>query len=140
MCWVLVGECEGEVKRLEVERTRLLNRVKEIDMDIQRVGAPACATLIIAVVAFTSSASATTLHFLTHTHTFQLTELSEALRWDAQVKLAASSVGQYTRTLREVNGVRVTLGLPPLLECDVSVQARKRGAGDEKSVCVVVTC
>ena len=137
---MLVGECEGEVKRLEVERTRLLNRVKEIDMDIQRVGAPACATLIIAVVAFTSSASATTLHFLTHTHTFQLTELSEALRWDAQVKLAASSVGQYTRTLREVNGVRVTLGLPPLLECDVSVQARKRGAGNEKSVCVVVTC
>ena len=137
---MLVGECEGEVKRLEVERTRLLNRVKEIDLDIQRVGAPACATLIIAVVAFTSSASTTTLHFLTHTHTFQLTELSEALRWDAQVKLAASSVGQYTRTLREVNGVRVTLGLPPLLECDVSVQARKRGAGNEKSVCVVVTC
>ena len=69
-----------------------------------------------------------------------MTELSESLRWDAQVKLAASSVGQYTKTLREVNGVRVTLGLPPLLECDVSVQARKRGAGDEKSVCVVVTC
>ena len=64
----MVGECEGEVKRLEVERTHLLNRVKEIDLDIQRVGAPACATLIIAVVAFTSSASTTTLHFLTHTH------------------------------------------------------------------------
>ena len=56
------------------------------------------------------------------------------------MKLAASSVGQYTGTLREVNGVRVTLGLPPLLECDVSVQAKKRGAKDEKSVCVVVTC
>ena len=54
------------------------------------------------------------------------------------MKLAASSVGQYTRTLSEVNGVRVTLGLPPLLECDVSVQARERGVGDEKSVCVVV--
>ena len=71
VCWVLVGECEGEVKRLGVERTHLLNRVKEIDMDIQRVGAPACATLIISVVAFTShsSASTATLHFLTHTRT-----------------------------------------------------------------------
>ena len=52
VCWVLVGECEGEVKRLGEERTRLLNRVKEIDMDMQRVGAPAFATLIIAVVSY----------------------------------------------------------------------------------------
>ena len=65
VCWVLVGECEGEVKRLGVERTHLLNRVKEIDMDIQRVGALACATLIIAVVAFLRINS-TSLH--THAH------------------------------------------------------------------------
>ena len=78
-------------------------------------------------------------HTCTRTHAHaQLTELSEALRWDAQVKLAASSVEQYTRTLREVNRVRVTLGLPPLLECKVSVQARERGAGSEKSVSAAV--
>ena len=69
VCWVLVGECEGEVKRLGVERTQLLNRVKEIDMDMQRVGALACATLIIAVVAFTSHSSASTPLPYTHTHT-----------------------------------------------------------------------
>ena len=69
VCWVLVGECEGEVKRLGVERTHLLNRVKEIDMDIQRVGAPACATLIIAIVTFTSHSSASTPLPYTHTRT-----------------------------------------------------------------------
>lgn len=142
VCWVLVGECEGEVKRLGEERTHLLDRVKEIDTDIQRVGAPAFATLIITVVllpAIPLHQQPLTTSLRTHTYTCQLTELSEALRWDAQVKLAASSVGQYTRTLREVNGVRVTLGLPPLLECDGSMQARERGSGDEKSVCAVVT-
>jgi len=45
MCLVLVGECEGEVKRLGEERTHLLNRIKEIDVDVQRVGVSALATL-----------------------------------------------------------------------------------------------
>lgn len=45
-CWidsersqVLIAECQGEVEKLGVERERLLNRIKEIDVDIHRVGA-----------------------------------------------------------------------------------------------------
>ena len=44
-CWgdsersqLLIAECQGEVERLGVERIRLLDRIKEIDVDIHRVG------------------------------------------------------------------------------------------------------
>ena len=62
----------------------------------------------------------------------QLTELSDALQWDAHVKLAASSKAQYIRMLEDVNSMRVTIGLPPLAECHASVQAREREAERER--------
>ena len=44
-CWcdsersqLLIAECQSEVERLGVERLRLLDRIKEIDVDIHRVG------------------------------------------------------------------------------------------------------